>query len=260
VTQIGELLVARPGEIDVGRHHVTLVGRGGDQPTLGVDDDRPRGPRHRAFGAGAIATGDSHPIYACGRHGDDDLGWMLVGGPRHERPIDRHHDEVGAGEGKVPSELRELDVVADGDPDATGRGGHDRWERVTRREPQAFTVPEVGFAIHRRHLAAIDHDEAVVQLAVAAPFAESADHAGRRSGTSRSCGPAVEDWMIQGHGDRLGFFDRLEDVTGCDQLGQHHHVCSVGDRRGDRIGGEFNVAGQVAHPRRQLAAGHYGHR
>src|SRR5205085_8968221 len=139
------------------------------------DDGGSRGPLLAARGPGAVAARDEYAVYAGGAHRNDHLGVPLAGGSFAERPVRGHGDQLRAGQREHAWELRELELVADQDADASGgRIEHPRW-LIAGLEEELLAIPQVGLAVNAEHAGAADDRGAVVEQTIVSHLAEPAD-------------------------------------------------------------------------------------
>ena len=184
---------------------------------------------------------------------------MLALGAWHERPVGRHRHEVGAAQGEVACHLRELEVVADRDPDPPPVDGDDGRAIVTRLEPQLLAIPEMRLAVDGHHAVGGDRGGAVVEVAVGAALGEPADDEPGAAATEVS-GPGREHRVVGRDRARPRLVGRLEHVARGGQLGEHHDRRASGDGVRDGRHRRLDVGLQLADAWRQLAARDDGHR
>ena len=117
------------GEVEVGGDEALLVGGGGEHRAPGVDDHRvPVGAVVRRRLADLVG-GDDEGLVLDRPRPQQDLPVVAAGGEGEGRG---HGEQAGAAQGEDPVELREAQVVADGEP-----------ERSARR-PRAVTISSPG--------------------------------------------------------------------------------------------------------------------
>ena len=258
----GHALVPGPRQVAGGGEDRGPVGehRPGQRVAVGAGDERAADPGHAALVPAPVRHRDEYPIG--GRRGLrlDHLGGPLPGRPAVARPVHRGRDQVGAVQGDEPRPLGELQVVTDHHGHPPELGLHHRRRGVAGGERDLLVVPQVRLAVDRPGAGRVHQGRAVVQAAVGAELAETADDhqpvpAGQRLPLPQ--GGAVGN----GRGQAAGLGGRVfgvEDIAGVGQLGQYHEPSARGGRLGDRLRGGLPVRVRFGHGDGELSDGYLG--
>ena len=145
-----EIVVApRVGEVDPGEHHLCAIGAGGtgERPAGVADDDTPAEEGLAALGADAVG-GRTSMEFTCAAHRQDAChhrqALRLL---PHRDQVGRNAEEIGALQRRQAKDLREPDVVADGDGDAAEIGAEDGYAEIARLEEQVLRRPKMVLAV-----------------------------------------------------------------------------------------------------------------
>ncbi len=262
---VGQYVVALAGPLVAGgaeiadRHQDALLvarHRASQRPAVRVDDGRAADPVHAALVADAVAGRDEHPVDRRGRLRPDDLHRPLAVRPGEQRPVRRGAQQLRPGQSGQPDPLGELQVVADhhGQPGPADR--HHRRRLRTGREHQLLGVPEVDFPIGGEDARASHDDSGVVQGAVIAELADAADQ--RDAEAAGQGHPLRGGRAVHRLGQRARFGQVPEDIAAAGQFGQDDDARALAGRPRRHVQAGRPVRRQLAHPGRNLTAGH-GH-
>ena len=89
-------------------------------------------------------------------------------------PVGRSGDEIRTSESETAGQLREFEVVANGQSDPAVPSIDYRRRPFARAEPAALTMPEVELAVDGPDLGGLDQGDAVEDIAIGSQLAEAA--------------------------------------------------------------------------------------
>ena len=228
-----ERLVARGGEVDVGdaaaRAPALAAGPASSQPSgaaiaVPATHSTPRSGPQRSQAATAMR------FVAAVDHRAQHLHRALAGGPRLARPVRRDAEQLGAAQRGGARPLRELEVVADDEPDPAVRRVEHRRRLVAGGEDELLAVPQVRLAVDGADAAARRRSRRCCRAGRRRRARRSRRRSRARAPPRARAQPASVG-PVAGLGERARLGGVAEDVARRDELRQHDHAARRRRRR-----------------------------